>query len=155
MKFFVCILLSLFSCSLFAGSLRLYNDSPFKLRAVIRGADGTYLGEMIILPEHFNTWSDQYPSFGPGAHGFRESPNRTMTPYTVYWNCVDGGNFGISTNVATGAAVVAESSQGPRYCKPPEKDKREAPYGPKEGEEQLHQQNEADEAAPDSSEDWG
>ena len=131
---------------LFSGSLRLYNNSPFKLRAVIRGADGSYLGEMIVLPEHFNTWSSQYPSFGPGGQQYQPSPNRTLTPYTVHWFCPDGDEFGLSSNAASGAAVLAEQASGPRFCKPPKKKKNNrAPYGPHEDDEQLHQQNEAQE----------
>lgn len=136
------LILCLISTGLFAGSIRLYNDSPYKLRAVIHGADGTYLGEMIVLPEHFNTWSDAYPSFGPGGQQYSPSPNRTMTPYTVQWYCLDGDEYGISVNVATGAAVSAESSSGPKFCKPPKK-KKQSPYGPHEDDEQLHDQNEA------------
>jgi hypothetical protein len=131
------LLLLLLAPGLFAGSIRLYNDSPYKLRAVIRGADGTYLGEMVVLPEHFNTWSDSYPSFGPGGQNYTESPNRTMTPYTVSWYCLDGDVFGFCPNVATGAAVIAESCEGPRICKPANK-QGTSPYGPHEDDEQLH-----------------
>ena len=137
------VFLILCASSLFGGSVRLYNDSPFKLRAVIRGADGTYLGEMVILPEHFNTWSNSYPSFGPGGQQYSLSPNRTMTPYVVHWYCLDGDEFAICTNVPTGGAVLAESCEGPKFCKPP-KNKRRSPYGPHEDDEQLHHQNEAD-----------
>ena len=134
------LLLLLCSSGLFAGSIRLYNDSPYKLRAVIRAADGTYLGEMIVLPEHFNTWSDKYPSFGPGGQNYTESPNRTHTPYTVRWYCLDGDEFGFCANVATGAAVIAESCEGSRICKPSSKQGK-SPYGPHEDDEQLHEAN--------------
>lgn len=136
--------LALLSSTLFSGSVRLYNDSPYKLRAVIRGADGTYLGEMIVLPEHFNTWSDAYPSFGPGGQQYSPNPNRTMTPYNVQWSCLDGDVFGVCTNVPTGAAAIAESCNGPKYCKPPKKEKKKSPYGPSEDDEQLHQNNESE-----------
>jgi len=142
-KNFLIALFCFCSVSLFAGSVRLYNDSPFKLRAVIRGADGTFLGEMVLLPEHFNTWSSNYPSFGPSGKWSQPNPNRTLTPYTVYWYCLDGGNFGIQTNVAAGQAVIAESSVGPRMCKPPKKKRNsESPYGPKEDDETLHESDE-------------
>lgn len=130
----------LFTTSLAESSLRLYNDSPFKLRAVIRAGDGTYVGEMIILPEHFNTWSDAYPSFGPGGQNYSQQPYRSVTPYTVQWNCLDGGLYGICQDVATGAAVLASGCEGPRYCKPPKKKKN--PYGATDEDEQLHDQNE-------------
>ena len=147
--FHLCILL--FCCqSLFAGTIRLYNNSSYKLRAVIRGNDGTYLSEMVILPEHFNTWSDQYPSFGPGGQYYSENPNRTMTPYTVQWYCLNGDVYGLSPNIATGAAALAEGAEGPRICKPPKK-KKKTPYGPEEGDEQLHDQNEAQNNSNSSS----
>ncbi|MDN3507273.1 MAG: hypothetical protein P0S96_08615 [Simkaniaceae bacterium] len=130
--------LLLFLCfgALAHGSLRLHNDSPYKLRAVIRAADGTYLGEMVILPEHFNTWSESYPSFGPGGQNYGEQPSRSQTPYTVQWSCLDGGEYGICTNVASGAAVLAGSCDGPKYCKPPKK-KKKGPYGAHPDDEQL------------------
>jgi len=110
---------------------------------VIRGDDGTYLGEMVILPEHFNTWSDDYPSFGPGGQNYQENPNRTLTPYTVQWYCLDGGVYGISTNIPTGGAALAEASEGPRICQPPKNQKGQSQYGPSEGDETLHDQNDA------------
>lgn len=130
------------TATLSAGSLRLYNDSPFKLRATIRAADGTYLGEMVILPEHTTTWSSEYPSFGPGGQNYSENPSRSMTPYTVFWSCMDGGDYGVSSDIATGALVSASASSGSKYCKPPKKQSNTsptAPYGAQEGDEQLHE----------------
>ena len=139
-----------FTTFLCAGSVRLYNDSPYKLRASIRGSDGTYLGEMIVLPEHFNTWSDAYPSFGPGGRQFAPNPNRTMTPYTVQWSCLDGGVFGVCSNVPSGGTAIAGSCSGPKYCKPPKK-KKDSPYCANEDDEQLHDNNDA--GPEDESED--
>lgn len=138
MKYWMFIFLCF--CFYCDGSLKLYNDSPYKLRAVIRAGDGTYVGEMIILPEHFNTWSDAYPSFGPGGQNFSMQPYRSQTPYTVQWFCLDGGQFGVCQDVATGAAVLASGCEGPRYCKP-QKKKKKTPYGPSEDDEQLPNQN--------------
>ncbi len=132
------LLLLLFcSSGLFAGSLRLYNDSAYKLRAVIRAADGTMVGEMIILPDHYNTWSDQYPSFGPGGQQYGGNSSQSMTPYLVHWHCLDGELYGVCPNLATGAAVTAQGCEGPRYCKPPKK-KKKSPYGAHEDDEQLY-----------------
>lgn len=139
------IVFFLLCCSgLFAGSVRLFNDSPYKLRVVVRGSDGTYLGEMVILPENFNTWSDSYPSFGPGGSSRSMNPERSQTPYMVHWMCLDGEEFGVSINVPSGGAAIAESSTGVRYCKPPPK-KRATPYGPQPNEDALHYQNQAPE----------
>lgn len=135
-------LFCLISGTLFAGSVRLYNDSPYKLRAVIRGADGTYLGEMIILPEHFTTWSSDYPSFGAAGSRSELNPTRSQTPYTILWYCMDGGEYGICTNVAAGASVAAESCDGARICKPPKKSQKKDPYGPNPDDEQLYDSQE-------------
>lgn len=143
------LLLLLCSVSLFSGSVRLYNDSSYKLRATIHGADGSYLGEMVILPQHFNTWSDSFGMFGSGGQQSMENSNQTTTPYTVTWSCMDGDGFGIVTNVPTGGAAIAESSSGPKYCKPPKK-KKKSPYGQSEDEEQL-QNNESESSGASSS----
>lgn len=146
-KFFFCLLL-VFSGALSAASVRLHNDSPFKLRVVIHGADGSYLGEMIILPQHFTTWSSDYATFGPGGRGELMNPPGSLTPYTVTWRCMDGGEFGINVNVSVGALVTAQSSEGVRYCKPPKKKKKgESPYGPKPDDEQLQDESDNDQGS--------
>lgn len=109
----ICCLLFLFSwAALFSNTIRLYNDSPYKLRCVVRGADGTYLNEFIILPEHFNVWTSSYGTFGT-------QPTFSQTPYSVSWYCLNGDNFSICTQVATGAMVTAEGCDGTKICKPP------------------------------------
>ena len=47
---FTCLLLcsTLFGQTCFASSVRLIDDSPHKLRAVVRGSDGSNLGEMMV-----------------------------------------------------------------------------------------------------------
>lgn len=133
--------LLLCATSLFGGSLRLYNDSPYKLRVSIRASDGTYLGEMVILPDHTVTWSSDYSSFGASGQQYGENPSRSLTPYSVSWSCLDGGSFGVNLNQPTGGLASASSSSGPKYCKPPKKKKKStaptAPYGANEDDEQL------------------
>lgn len=107
-------LLAFAPCLLFAGSIRFYNDSPYKLRAVVRANDGSYLGEQIVLPHTSNIWTDQYSQYGPA------NPDHTKTPYTVHWYCLNGTEYGIHTNVATGMAVTANAAQGARMCAPPQ-----------------------------------
>lgn len=117
-KILICLCFS--AAVLSANSLRLYNDSPYKLRAVVRGADGSYLGEMLVLPESFNTWTDSYSQFGPlGGHsGTTPGAVRSQTPYTVQWYCLDGSDYSICKNLATASVVLAESCDGARLCKP-------------------------------------
>lgn len=137
------ILIFLLCCSgLFAGTVRLHNDSPYKLRVVIRASDGTYLGEMVVLPQHYSTWNGGYAAFGPNSNAFQPNPTYSQTPYMVHWLCLDGEEFGVSSNVPNGGLAIAENSDGVRYCKPPPK-KPASPYGPLPNDEQLHYQNEA------------
>jgi hypothetical protein len=132
----------LFCGALSAGTVRLHNDSSFKLRAVIRAADGTYLGEMVVLPQHYSTWNGGYSNFSPNNNAFQPNPTFSQTPYVIHWVCLDGDEFGINTQIPNGGLAIAESSDGVRYCKPPPK-KPGSPYGPLPNQEQLHYQNEA------------
>ena len=45
-----------------AESVRLFNNSAYDLRAVVRGADGSFLGEMLIRSQNSTTW---YNTYGP------------------------------------------------------------------------------------------
>lgn len=116
-------LFCLISSSLFPVSFRLYNDSSYKLRAVVRGSDGTFLGDVVVLPNRYSVFSTGYSTFGPGGQqqGIIENPNYSLSPYTVHWYCMDGGDFSIVQIVAAGALVSALNGDGPKYCKPPPK----------------------------------
>lgn len=117
MKRFFFIAFCLWGSLLSAGSLRLLNDSPFQLRAVILAADGSYMGESTLGPQDFTNWTDA--SSYLGIPGQSMTPSTPYTPYSVIWYCPDGGEYGINTNQATGATVTAQSSSGPRICKVP------------------------------------
>ncbi len=118
--------------SAYAGSLRLINDSPFKLRAVIRGADGTHLGEVILYPRHQQQWNDAYGHVGLWGQPniLDRQPSWSQTPYTVLWYCMDGNEFSINPNSGTAATVTAQSGEGVRECKQPKKKKAPYPYQP-------------------------
>ena len=103
-----------------AGSVRLVNNSPYDLRAVIRGSDGSFLGEVIIKAQNGSVWTDVY-----GQAGTYQAPNAQMnqsyysqTPYTIMWYCMDGGSYGVCDTVATGATVLSLGCAGGRMCKP-------------------------------------
>jgi hypothetical protein len=141
-KFWLIIIFSVCS-TLSAGTIRIFNDSAYKLRVVIRSSDGTYVGEMVMLPQHFNTWTGEYNDFdsvGGDPEGFVK-PSPGQPPYTVQWFCLDGGLYSISTNVATGGTVTAQQGDGARQCKPQKKKKEATAKSP--DEEVLHEQNEA------------
>ena len=126
-----------------AGAVRLVNDTAYKLRAVVRAADGTYLGEVIVMPQQTMQWNDYW-----GGIGYY---NNSQTPYTVVWFCVDGGDFSVCNNVPSGATITAFSCDGLRQCKPQQKKQNPDQYGPPTEEylpEQLQQQQMEQEAGP-------
>lgn len=132
------ILFLSFSILAEAGSVHLINDSPFTLRAVIRGNDGSYLGEVVLNAQHTSTWLDSY---GQAGHfGYKEAPNYSIVPYTVLWYCLDGSAFSVCTYVSPGGTVSAQSCPGNRMCRPKKRPKYPLHNQP---EEFLHQQHES------------
>lgn len=130
----------LFIASAFSGSVTLANDTAFKLRAVVRAADGTYLGEVVVNPQATMQWTDYWGGVG--------TVNKSQTPYIVTWYCMDGGNFSVCGNVPTGATVSASWCDGPKYCKPPKKWSQPPPNGPPT-EEYLQEQEQQDAGPPE------
>ena len=51
MRFYLFVIFSVFCLNLQAGSVRLYNDTAHSLKATIRGADGSQLGEAVVAPQ--------------------------------------------------------------------------------------------------------
>ncbi len=120
--------LSVFIGILDAGSVRLVNDSPYKLRAVIRGSDGSFLGETVINPQSENSWDDGYGGLPSGR-----DITRSQTPYTVLWYCLEGDSYSMCSLVPTGGTVRAQSCDGIRQCYPQEQKRPEEkapPYVP-------------------------
>lgn len=118
MKIF-CFLLFLMT-SVFGGSLKLYNDTPYKLRVMIRGADGSFLGEMVLNPEHNGNWSDSYGHTGQFGKGtlYKEGVTRSQTPYTVLWYCIEGAPYSYNDTVPTGGLASARGGIGAHMCNP-------------------------------------
>lgn len=126
-----------------AGTVRLVNDSFYKLRALVRAADGSYLGEVIVMPQQTMQWNDYW-----GGIGYY---NQSQTPYTVIWSCVDGGDFSVCEQVATGATITATGCDGTRACRPAKKQQNPPLYGPPTQEympEQLEQEEIQQESGP-------
>ena len=78
-------ILMIFLSNGYAGSVRLTNDSHYKLRAVIRAADGTILGELVIGAQNNATWNDSYSHLGQFGKGnlADEQVTQSQTPYDV------------------------------------------------------------------------
>ncbi|QVL57815.1 MAG: hypothetical protein KFB93_01690 [Simkaniaceae bacterium] len=97
--------------TLFGGSVRIFNDSPYLLKAEVIASDGGSKGKMSINPQQQITWQDS--SSGTNVW--------SQTPYTVIFTCKDGKQFGVLSGVQQGATVTALSSSGDRYCQPDKK----------------------------------
>lgn len=119
--FLAALLLPVFA---FAG-VNLLNDSAYPLRAVIRGNDGSYLGEMVVQPQHVGHWNTTY--------GVLQQSDYATLPYTVLWYCLDGSDYSIWVGVSTGATVTAQGGQGTRICKPRHPGSQGAPLAPPGG----------------------
>jgi hypothetical protein len=124
---FLFIALGMIFCPylVFAGTVRLINNSPYDLRAVIRGGDGSYLGEIIVKAQKESVWTDSYGNYGTygGADAHVNQNYRSKTPYTILWYCLDGNSYAVCDTVSTGAVVTAQGCMGPRMCKPSKKEK--------------------------------
>jgi hypothetical protein len=106
------IFLSLFMlCCQIVGwcnSVNLFNNTDFRLKAVVISADGTVLDEVILNSRDASTWADDFYQFG-------SDPKMSRTPYTVNWYCMSGKPFGTCTDVASGSVVLAQNC-GSREC---------------------------------------
>lgn len=114
----IVILCLLFPIFLSAGTVRLVNNSPYDLRAVVRGSDGSYLAELVVKAQKETVWTDTYGQFGlyGGSNAAINQNVRSKTPYTVLWYCLDGGDYAVCDTVSTGALVMAQGCQGNRIC---------------------------------------
>lgn len=106
MKFFS---LLIFTFSLFSDSLMLLNDSPFDLDVVVVDALGKVRGQLSLKPRDQLSW--QVP---PDYYNRNMSP---PNPYSVFWYCKDGADFGAWTNAPSGSMVSAQNCNGPKICK--------------------------------------
>ncbi len=137
MRFLFFLLSPLLACA----GVHLINDSPYTLRVVIQGYDGTYLGEMIIQPQHLSDWSDSFGTMGRYGPGTKQG-NMSRVPYTILWYCLEseeGDEYSICTGVATGSTVTAQGCSGRRMCKP--KKKPGTSNNPQESEGLLDENN--------------
>lgn len=124
MKKFALLTLLLFSPLLcFAGSVKLVNNTAYRLRAVIRGNDGTFLGDLTLNSQQTTTWTDEYGMGGRDYLGgnYIGQFYRSQTPYTISWYCMDGGDYALCDGIPTGGTVAALSCNGARICKPSKK----------------------------------
>lgn len=131
----------MFVSQVWAGSVRLSNNTAYKLRAMIRAADGTYLGEVVVMPQQNMQWNDYW-----GGIGYY---NQSQTPYTVIWFCVEGGDFSVCDNVSSGSTITAYGCPGTRSC-PPKKNQEHPPQYGAPTEENMPQQLQQEEIEKES-----
>lgn len=125
MRFLIWIYLALLPLAVNAGtndgSILLINDSPFILTAVVQGYDGTYLGQFNVQPgqqRNFTTNMNPTNIVHPGT------PDISLSPYTVIWQCPSEGFFSMCNDVSPGAMCRATVCPGPHYCTPKKEDKQ-------------------------------
>ena len=104
-------------------SLFLLNDSPFKLKAVVMAANGTNLGEKVLGPDETGYFEDSLGQSDPVGRGMAPPENAQMsiTPYSVFWYCMEGTSYATCTNVGAGALSSPSGCEGAQYCKVPPK----------------------------------
>jgi hypothetical protein len=107
-KWFLPIFLS-FQILCWSDSVNLFNNTDYKLKAVLIAGDGTILEEVILNARDASTWADDLNQFG-------YNPATSMTPYTVEWYCMKGQPFGVCKDVSPGSIVLAQNCSGEQEC---------------------------------------
>ncbi|MBI3508213.1 MAG: hypothetical protein HY069_01065 [Chlamydiia bacterium] len=105
-------------------SVFLYNDSPFILTAIVQASDGSYLGQVTLQPgqqRNFTTNLNPTDWESPGT------PDISLTPYSVAWQCASEGYYSIVSGVSPGAFVSASEGSGLHYCAPKPKSSEKPP----------------------------
>jgi len=106
------------------GGIMLLNDSPFILTATIQASDGTFLGQFSIQPKQQTNFTTNltYTEYQhPGT------PEVSLTPYTVIWQCPSEGFYSMCTSVSPGSLCSANQCPGPHFCSPKPKNKEDPP----------------------------
>ncbi len=119
--FLVLFVSAFFIINAFASSIRLNNNSPYDLRATIRGNHGKILGNVEVISEQIVIWEDRYVvrDYSELRPMNRETEGFSQTPYTVVWTIIDGGEiYSTCRQVASGEMVSAGSCRG--YGRKPE-----------------------------------
>mgnify|MGYP001601985428 CR=1 FL=1 len=106
------------------GAILLHNDTTMILTAVIQASDGTNLGQFSVQPGQQRNFTT---NMSPTSYVHPGSPDISLTPYTVTWQCPSEGIFSMCTNVSPGAYVKATICDGTRFCSPKKELKKEPP----------------------------
>jgi len=104
--------------SLYGASLRLQNETACPLRALVQSADGSALGDVIVPPQDIQVWET-------GTLHKHLTANKSLTPFSVTWLCMDGELFGVQEQISTGALASTKQCSGKKNCKKVEESPRE------------------------------
>ena len=100
------------------GGLSVYNDSAFTLRVQVITATGVKFGEREV-PSHIQMYIEDEMGtsdpIGEGPNSF-QNYDSSVTPYQVYWRCLDGTLYSSCMDAAAGSTITANTCQGPNYC---------------------------------------
>jgi hypothetical protein len=106
------------------GSVLLMNDSSFILTASVQASDGTFLGQFSIQPGQQKNFTT---NLNPTGYSHPGTPNVSLTPYTVIWQCPSEGYYSMCTSVSPGALCKANDCPGNHFCSPKQEQKKEPP----------------------------
>ncbi len=126
MKWMVCFL------CIFSGldaSVFLYNNTDFRMTAVVVAANGKQMGQKTVMPEQTGYVEDYIGQSDPVGKSQTPEGNSTysLTPYTVFWYCESGALYSTCEGVAAGALAAPNFGQGPMYC-PKEQQPKNQPH---------------------------
>lgn len=102
-----------FANLVFAESVLLINDSPFPLTAIVQGADGVELGQVILQPGEQNLFDTTRTQLDMPS-----TPPASITPFTIVWKCMYKGFYSVGANVSPGSLIRANDCPGSRTCTP-------------------------------------
>ncbi len=106
------------------GSVLLLNDSPFILTAIVEASDGTFLGQYTVQPGQQRNFTT---NVGPTRYKYPGTPDISLSPYKVIWQCPSKGFYSMCYDVSPGAMCRANGCPGPRFCSPKEEPQKEGP----------------------------
>lgn len=102
-------------------SLSLYNDSNFTLKVKVIGANGAKVGEEKMAAHSQFYMEDQIGTSDPVGQGDDnasfENYEDSITPYQVFWYCLEGTLYSACLDASAGATVTANTCQGSYGCK--------------------------------------
>jgi hypothetical protein len=102
----------------------LQNDSVHILTATIIASDGSYLGQFTVQPGQQRNFTTNLRNTGYTHPG---TPDISLTPYTVIWQCPSDEIYSQNTVVSPGSLVKPGLGFGPLICRPKKQEQKQTP----------------------------